>query len=170
MTAPHRRSVALWAAAIAALLLGCLAWLWWGDELRPHEPVRVITRPPGAPAQAEAASTPGLATSLGQPAGSSAAPPQAHPQADASALTGTPALATTTASAPLQDPLAAFRRAIEEAQARQAAQGGQAQTAQRYNSLPEAIEAARRAQQQASAPQPAPQPAPGAGLNPFGSR
>lgn len=166
MTAPRRRFTALWVAAIAALLLGGLAWLWWGDEVHPHEPVRVIVSPPGTPPRAETASTPGFAAGLGQPAGSSAAPPQPLPQTAASALTGTPAPAVATTSAPVQDPLAAFRRAIEEAQARQAAQGGPTQPAQRYTSLPEAIEAARRAQQQASAPQ----PAPGAGLNPFGSR
>jgi hypothetical protein len=75
------------------------------------------------------------------------------------------------AAAAVSDPVAVFRRAIEEAQARQAQQPQQTPATPgngpAFTSLPEAIEAARRAQLQA---QPAATPASGAGINPFSRR
>ena len=133
-----------------ALLLAALGWLAWDGYFAPaHEPVRVLNTerttpppPPVMPAPAAMAPPPVVAAPA-EPAGPPAPPPTAQPVAD---------------------PIAAFRRAVEEAQARQATQGPMPATSGVPLTLPEAIEAARRAQQAGSSAQ----PAPGAAINPFG--
>ncbi len=168
MTKQHR---ALLLAALVLLALAGLAWLTWGDYLRPHEPVRVLDSARGRPG-------PAVDTPMAEPAQPAGSAVPGVAAVESPGLTGPPAqpaLAPLQPAAPqaapasaVQDPLQTFRRAIEEAQARNAAQGNSAPaTTPRYTSLPEAIEAARRAQLQASAPQRAPEPAPSAGINPF---
>lgn len=159
--------------ALALLALAGLGWLIWGDDFRPHEPVRLLEQPrpgaagPGQPGAAtgalgKAPTTLGAASAT--PDSSSAAVPQASPPLASAQPLAQPAVTPNAANSAAQDPLQAFRRAVEEANARRPTSGSNTPPIH-YDSLPQAIEAARRAQLQASAPPP--EPAPGAGINPF---